>query len=101
MGNSVLFVLNGFFKDTDSVSWIFRWVIYISPHRYAWQGLSYLAFEGDVYDDFAECEASQATGNVCFGSNGDEYLGFLNGTNSDISVLKCCLVLLIMAVFLR
>lgn len=96
---SVFFVLNGFFKETSSVTWLFRWIIYMSPHHYAWKALSYLVYEGDTYDDYAQCTATP--GKVCYGATGDHVLDNLAGTSPDVKVWECCVILLVMAFLLR
>uniref|UniRef100_A0A7S3YAG1 ABC transporter domain-containing protein n=1 Tax=Lotharella globosa TaxID=91324 RepID=A0A7S3YAG1_9EUKA len=92
---SNFFVFNGLFVTPDSVPWVFRWIEYISPHRYAMQGLSFLAFSGQSFSGFDTCTAS------CFGDNGDDVLDNIQGLSSDTNVGLMFGVLIAEAVVLR
>mmetsp|Transcript_27028 Transcript_27028/g.52394 ORF Transcript_27028/g.52394 Transcript_27028/m.52394 type:complete len:635 (+) Transcript_27028:75-1979(+) len=92
---SNFFVFNGLFVTPDSVPWVFRWIEFISPHKYAMQGLAKLAFSGQSFSGFDTCEAA------CFGDNGDDVLDNVQGLDSGVDIGLMFGVLLIESFALR
>mmetsp|Transcript_20552 Transcript_20552/g.32575 ORF Transcript_20552/g.32575 Transcript_20552/m.32575 type:complete len:576 (-) Transcript_20552:298-2025(-) len=75
---SNFFVFNGLFVTPESVPWVFRWIEFISPHRYTMQGLAWFSFSGTDFSGFDGCTRS------CFGSNGDDVLDAVQGLTSNV-----------------
>ncbi|GAB5361047.1 hypothetical protein AAMO2058_000681200 [Amorphochlora amoebiformis] len=77
---SNFFVFNGLFVTPDAVPWVFRWIEYISPHRYCMTGLAKLAFSGQEFSGFDTCLYA------CYGRTGDEVLDAVQGLSSNIDL---------------
>ena len=92
---SVFYVFNGLFVTPESVPWVFRWIDFVSPHKYTMSGLSWLAFSGEDFSGFENCTKN------CFGSNGDDILDSIQGLSSDTNIGVVFSVLIAETVFLR
>jgi ABC-type multidrug transport system ATPase subunit len=75
LGNSILsvfFVTNNFFIPLDRMPDFWKFLMYISPYRFAGDMLLHTTFEGTTYDDYEAC--LNATNTVCFGETGSQIL---------------------------
>lgn len=77
---SNFFVFNGLFVKPENVPWVFRWIEYISPHKYVTQGLAWLAFNDQDFTGYDGCSSG------CYGRNGDQVLDNLQGLSSNTNV---------------
>ena len=85
---STFFVFNGIFAVAGSIPWVLRWMLYISPHNYAYEGMLYVTYDGTTTTGFDECQAAQAAGKsvLCFGTTGSQVLDAIPGIDSDNSL---------------
>ena len=87
---STFFVFNGIFAVAESIPWVLRWMLYISPHNYAYEGMLYTVYDGTTTTGFSECQTAQASGQsvLCFGTTGSQVLNAIPGIDSDNTLAK-------------
>ena len=100
---STFFVFNGIFAVAEQIPWVLRWMMYISPHYYAFEAMMYTDFEGETFGGFDKCKADQLNGTIqlCFGTTGADVLEAIPGVDSDDTVRKDLIILFALALAMR
>eukprot|EP00730_Choanoeca_flexa_P018439 TRINITY_DN8966_c0_g1_i2.p1 TRINITY_DN8966_c0_g1~~TRINITY_DN8966_c0_g1_i2.p1 ORF type:complete len:624 (+),score=144.40 TRINITY_DN8966_c0_g1_i2:106-1977(+) len=96
---SIFFVFDGFFIRVGKIPWVWRWISYISPFRYASDAIIHVVFDGAKFSGYQDCLSDQTQ--ACFGDRGEDFLGSIVDNGDDVNVGVWMLIMLIMAIVAR
>jgi hypothetical protein len=96
--------MNGYFIKRDRITWVWRWLVYISPHAYVTSAMMYTVFDGQTYPDYDAClvaARNTTSPKPCYGPTGSVILDGLGSTWATTDVGENVGILIAMAIFFR